>query len=112
MGIINCNDDFLCLVAYVPKNYPECDAKTWMNSVCELAVGSSLMEKLVEMKPVSDDVSTANWMQAVIKKDGDAGIFPLKMRDPCITNALAYLKKLGLFPDGNDEDDDDFCFGD
>merc|ERR1719437_284895 len=33
------------------------------------------------------------------------------MRDPCITNALAYLKKLGLFPDGDEEDDDECCFG-
>merc|ERR1719231_1901861 len=49
---------------------------------------------------------------AVAKQDGEKGKFPLKMRDEAIGASIAFLKSKGLFPDKDDDDEDDYCFGD
>ena len=36
----------------------------------------------------------------------------MKIRDPAITAANAYLKERGLFPDDDSDDDDEVCYGD
>ena len=58
------------------------------------------------------DVPAANYAVAEIAKDGDKGLFPLKMRDTAITESYNYLKKRDLFPDGDDDSEDDMVFGD
>jgi len=50
--------------------------------------------------------------KAEILKDGELGLFPLKMKDEAINQAYAYLKARKLFPDGDDESDDECCWGD
>jgi len=50
--------------------------------------------------------------KAVIEKDSDKVLFPLKMKDEAINHAYEFLKSKGLFPDGNDESDDEYVFGD
>merc|ERR1719453_1079669 len=49
---------------------------------------------------------------AVAKQDGEKGKFPLKLRDEAIGASIAFLKGKGLFPDKDDDDEDDYCFGD
>jgi len=54
-----------------------------------------------------------NWAAVKIEKDADKNLFPIKMRDPAISMAYNYLKARGLFPDGDDsEDEDEMVFGD
>merc|ERR1711972_980932 len=50
--------------------------------------------------------------KALLKNDPDKGLFVLKLKDSAIMLSINYLKKKGLFPDGNDDDDEDYVFGD
>merc|ERR1712066_105629 len=52
------------------------------------------------------DLSTS-----VVKADGDKGVFPLKIREPMLLEANNFLRKKGLFPE-DDSDDDEMVFGD
>jgi len=55
----------------------------------------------------------SNMARIEIKKDVENGVFPLKIKDSALAHGLQHLKKLGLFPDKQDDDsDDDFVFGD
>merc|ERR1712107_769587 len=51
------------------------------------------------------------YARGFITADGNTNKFPLKMKEPCITEAITILKKKGLFPD-HDSDDDEMVFGD
>lgn len=119
--ILSMTDAKICLVAYIPA-LAECDkteeisASEWLvNTVtCILksgkhddTVGEEAL-KLVESFPGNE----RTFAKAVIMKDGAKGLFPLKMKDEAINQGYAYLKARGLFPDGNDDDDDDYCWGD
>merc|ERR1712060_580989 len=44
--------------------------------------------------------------------DGDKGDFPLKIREGLILEANNFLRKKGLFPEDNSDDDDEMVFGD
>jgi len=101
------SEETMACVAYVPLNHAEnCSATEWLQSVIDLA-GAGKPE-IVNW----EGVSASSWAGCVMKKDGNAGVFPIKLRDPAITNAYTFLKKKGLFPDGDDDDEDDFVFGD
>jgi len=69
------------------------------------------MEHVVKMIGGKIEEKGALKATAVLKTDSDKGIFPLKQKDPGIMEAIAFLKKKGLFPDG-DDDEDDYVFGD
>merc|ERR1719335_1497105 len=58
------------------------------------------------MKSEAKDVCTG-----IIKTDSDKNIFPLKIREPMILEANNFLRKKGLFPEDNG-DDDEMVFGD
>jgi len=91
--------DQLAMVAYVPEaNKAELDCGEWMEHVVKM-IGGTVIDK-APLKAT-----------AVIKTDSNKGIFPLKQKDPGIMEAIAFLKKKELFPDG-DDDDDDYVFGD
>jgi len=47
-----------------------------------------------------------------VKADGDKNIFPLKIREPMILEANNFLRKKNLFPEDNDDSDDEMVFGD
>jgi len=92
--------EHLAVLAYVPEALKDSiDAREWLKKVIdtfggEVVEGSTLLAK------------------GIVKADADKGKFPLKMKEPCITEAIAYLKAKGLFPDKDDDSDDDYVFGD
>jgi len=109
--LLSMNDDKLCLVTYVPKDLSDqCSAKEWLEYVVKM-VTDSKEEKYATFEKCGD-VDEKNYYRCVIKADTENNVFPIKMRDPAVTEAYAYLKKRDLFPDGDDEDDDDYVFGD
>lgn len=106
--IMSCTDDVLALVAYVPKQHiAACSATEWMRHVCQMS--GAAMPEIINW----EGIDSASWAGAVLAKDGNKGCFPLKMRDPAITNAYSFLKARNLFPDAdNDSDDEEMVFGD
>merc|ERR1712107_526538 len=98
--IFSAGSEKLAVVAYLPDELGEkCDAIDWLKTVLGTFGGE-----------VSKD-STKTLAKGFIAADADKGKFPLKMKEPSITEAINYLKKKGLFPD-KDDSDDDFVFGD
>lgn len=110
--ILSMTDDVLTLVTYVPKNHHEkCKANEWLKHVVDLTTDMKT-DKVSEGVQTFEGVSGDAYAGIVLKKDGELGIFPLKMRDTAITHAYAYLKARDLFPDADDDDDDEYVFGD
>jgi len=105
-------DEVISAVAYVPSDKSEaCSAKEWLQDVCLNVANKAIAESVIDFE--SEGISARNWAAVSIKKDTDNNVFPIKMRDPAISMAYNYLKPRGLFPDGNDdEDDDEMVFGD
>merc|ERR1712139_369998 len=98
--IFSAGPEQLAVLAYVPDAMKgEIDAREWLKKVLALFGG--------EMVGKGSDLRASG----AIKTDSDKGKFPLKMKEPCITEAINYLKGKGLFPDV-DSDDDEMVFGD
>lgn len=90
----------LAICAYVPEDkQKELSCEDWIANVCK-EIGGTVGTK-------GKSVSTA-----FVKQDSDKGIFPLKVKDQGIMAAINFLKTKGLFPDKDDDSDDDFVFGD
>jgi len=90
----------LAIVSYVPEaKQSELSSEDWIKAVIGNFGGKVLT--------TAADVCTA-----CVKADGDKGIFPLKIRDSIILEANNYLRKKGLFPDNDDDDEDEMVFGD
>jgi len=90
----------LAIVAYVPEDkQPELDCKEWIEKVLSLFGG----------KVVTD---AKDYCQGVIPTDSNNNIFPLKIREALILEANNFLRKKGLFPEDNGDDDDEMVFGD
>jgi len=90
----------LAVICDVPETKREkISAKEWMEVVMKQLNG----------KLVKGDVGLA---VGVVVKDQAKGIFPIKLKDEGISFSIAHLKSKGLFPDNNDDSDDDFVFGD
>merc|ERR1712000_787660 len=89
----------LAVTAYVPEaKQGELECKEWLQTVLNLFSG----EVTTEGKTIC---------QGIVKADGDKGVFPLKIREPMILESNNFLRKKGLFPE-NDSDDDEMVFGD
>merc|ERR1719197_971597 len=102
--LVSINETESCaMVSYVPKKFHgQIQAESWLKDVLKL-MGA----------PDSAFVSgNANTARASIKTDSDKGLFPLKMKDAGISLSIDYLKKRGLFPDKDDDEDDEMVFGD
>jgi hypothetical protein len=116
--IFTCTDDALAVVSYVPVEHQEkCNAVEWLtNTVTEILRGGNDFVKdapaMAKELVKSCDGKEKNFAKALIKKDGEKALFPLKMKDACINHGYAYLKARGLFPDGDDDDEDEMVFGD
>merc|ERR1712194_214932 len=109
--IFSFTEDCLACVAYVPKDKAEeCPAKEWLQDTVSNIASLAVAEQVVTYE--DQGISSKNWASIAIKVDGEKGLYPIKMRDPAITVALTYLRKKGLFPTDDDEDDDDYVFGD
>merc|ERR1711972_779365 len=92
--------EHLAVLAYVPDALKDSiDAVDWLKKVLD-TFGGEIVE------------GSNTLAKGIVKADGDKGKFPLKMKEPCITEAITYLKAKGLFPDKDDDSDDDYVFGD
>jgi len=98
--IFSAGSEQLAVVAYVPKDkQKELVCKEWLEKVLSIFPGGKLVSS-------SKDVCSG-----FVKADGNNNIFPLKIREPMIIEANNFLRKLGLFPEDND-DSDEMVFGD
>jgi hypothetical protein len=98
--IFSAGTEQLAVLAYVPEEKKgECDASAWLQKVLDLHGG--------EKSPGSTDLLAKGF----IKADHNKNKFPLKMKEPSITEAIGFLKAKGLFPD-KDDDSDEIVFGD
>merc|ERR1719333_714091 len=99
--IFSAGTEQLAIIGYVPPaKKGAIDATEWMKKVVGLNGG--------EVVKGSTDV----YAKGIVKADGDKGRFPLKMKEPSITESISFLKAKGLFPDKDDASDDEFVFGD
>merc|ERR1719253_1798023 len=90
----------LAVVAYVPEEkLGEISSKDWLEAVLSSQGGSV----------VSGAPGTST---GLVKANADKGIFPLKIREPMILEANNFLRAKGLFPDVDDDSDDEMVFGD
>lgn len=97
--LFSAGDDQLAIAAYIPDDKKgEISCTDWITHVCNM-IGGKVVVKGV------------TYATAVVKTDSNKGIFPLKCKEPGITEAISFLKKKGLFPD-KDDSDDEFVFGD
>merc|ERR1712151_214600 len=97
--IFSAGTEQLAIVAYVPEaKQGECSCAEWLKVVLDSQGGV--------IKSEGKDVSTG-----FVKANADKGVFPLKIREPMILEANNFLRKKGLFPEDND-DDDEMVFGD
>merc|ERR1711934_1242331 len=98
--IFSCGTEQLAVVAYVPEEKQEqLSCEEWLKNTLSIFQG--------EVLTTGKDICTGR-----VKADGDKGIFPLKIREPMILEANNFLRKKGLFPEDNGDDDDDYVFGD
>jgi len=99
--IFSAGTEQLAVVAYVPDALKDSiDARVWLKTVLDEQAGAVAAN------------STNTLASGSVKADAEKGKFPLKIKEPCITSAITYLKSKGLFPDKDDDSDDEFIFGD
>mmetsp|Transcript_64305 Transcript_64305/g.106514 ORF Transcript_64305/g.106514 Transcript_64305/m.106514 type:complete len:137 (+) Transcript_64305:3-413(+) len=99
--LFSAGDKQLAIIAYIPEEKKgELDVREWLQKVVDLN-GGELCEGNTDL-----------YAKGIVKADGDKGKFPLKMKEPSITEAISFLKAKGLFPDKDDDSDDEFVFGD
>jgi len=101
--VFSAGTEQLAVIAYVPHGLSESiDTKEWLEKVLAL-FGGEVVECFVD--------SGNMHARGIVRADGNKGKFPLKMKEPCITEAITFLKTKGLFPD-KDDDSDEMVFGD
>lgn len=97
--IFSAGTEQLAVVSYVPKEEQgNLNCKEWLQAVLANFGGELISE--------APDVCVGR-----VKADGNKGVFPLKIREPMILEANNFLRKKGLFPE-DDSDDDEMVFGD
>lgn len=97
-------NDKLSICAYVPTSKQgKHNAEDWLKEVISM---------LDIKNPDLREDSNKTYAQIQLDKDVEKGVFPLKIRDNVTGYGLQILKKKGLFPDKDDEDDDEMVFGD
>merc|ERR1719219_1020928 len=97
--IFSAGAEQLAVVAYVPEaKMSELSGEEWLKTVLAIFGG--------EMISSEGEISTG-----CVKTNADKGVFPLKIREPMILEANNFLRKKGLFPE-DDSDDDEMVFGD
>merc|ERR1712087_57916 len=97
--IFSAGSEQLAVVAYVPEDKQgELSGEEWLKTVLSTQNG--------EVISTAKDLCTGR-----VLANADKNVFPLKIREPMILEANNYLRKKGLFPEDND-DDDDYVFGD
>jgi len=98
--VFSAGADQLAIVAYVPEDKQDkLSCEEWLNKVLSMYSGT-------QTKTGKD------YCVGFIATDGNKNVFPLKIREGLILEANNFLRKLGLFPEDNGSDDDEFVFGD
>merc|ERR1712000_588045 len=97
--IFSCGPGQLAVVAFVPE-----DKLVALN--CEEWLKATLAPFQGEVVKSDKQICTGR-----VLANPDKGVFPLKIREPMILEANNFLRKRGLFPEDN-SDDDDMVFGD
>eukprot|EP00184_Porphyridium_aerugineum_P008233 CAMPEP_0184691140 /NCGR_PEP_ID=MMETSP0313-20130426/55_1 /TAXON_ID=2792 /ORGANISM="Porphyridium aerugineum, Strain SAG 1380-2" /LENGTH=178 /DNA_ID=CAMNT_0027148795 /DNA_START=65 /DNA_END=601 /DNA_ORIENTATION=+ len=98
--IVSAGETQLAAMTYVPESKKEqLDAKAWLEGLIKQYEGTI----------VKEDKGIAI---AVIKQNGEKGIYPLKVRDELIGASIKFLQDKELFPILNDDDDDEYVYGD
>jgi len=98
--IFSAGAEQLAVVAYVPEDkQADLSCEEWLKAVLANFSG--------EIVSTAKDLCTGR-----VKTDSDKGVFPLKIREPMILEANNFLRKKGLFPEDDGDDDDDYVFGD
>jgi len=91
----------LAIVAYVPEaKQGELSCQEWLEKVVSVHSGGKIVE------------GGAEYSVGVIPANHDKNIFPLKIREGLILEANNFLRKKGLFPEDDGDDDDEMVFGD
>jgi len=106
-------ESMLNLVAYVPTHKTdEVSATEWLSHVVKMGMGTT--NGKAEDAPVlaCEGCDTKSWATCAIAQNMENNVFPIKLRDFAISEGYAYLRKKGLFPEDNEDDDDEFVFGD
>jgi hypothetical protein len=86
----------LAVIAFVPEILASMvNPADWLEAVAQ-AIGGVIFEV------------KGTWAKLMIPAGPD--VYPIKLKEPGITAAIAYLKGIGLFPDL--DDDDDIVYGD
>jgi len=97
--IFSAGSEQLAVVAYVPdEKQSVLSCEEWLKAVLDSQTG--------EMMKTAPDICIGR-----VKTNADKGVFPLKIREPMILEANNFLRKKGLFPE-DDSDDDEMVFGD
>jgi len=98
--IFSAGAEQLAVVAYVPEaKKGELSGEEWLKTVLANFSGEVISSE--------GEISTGT-----VKTNADRGVFPLKIREPMILEANNFLRKKGLFPEDDGDDDDDYVFGD
>jgi glutathione S-transferase len=98
--VFSAGTEQLAVCAYVPAvEQPNLSCEEWLKATLANFQG----------KVVSADKT---YCTGTVQANGDKGIFPLKIREPMILEANNFLRKKGLFPDNDSDDDDEMVFGD
>jgi hypothetical protein len=91
----------LAIAAYCPEDkHDKIVCEEWLQKVVSMFPGGKIHE-------VAKDLCIGE-----IPTNSDKNIFPLKIREALILEANNYLRKLGLFPEDDGDDDDEMVFGD
>jgi len=99
--VFSAGTEQLALVAYVPDSKQgELDCAEWLQKVVSMHPGGKIIE------------SGKEYSIGCIPTDADKGVFPLKIREGLILEANNFLRARGLFPDNDDDSDDEMVFGD
>jgi len=91
----------LAIVAYLPEaKQSEMVCEEWLQKVVALYGGGKVLS------------AAKDYCVGIIPTNSDKNVFPLKIRESLILEANNFLRKKGLFPEDNSDDDDDMVFGD
>jgi len=98
--VFSAGTEQLAVCAYVPEEKQgELSCEEWLKATLQNFQG--------EVVSAGKEFSTG-----IVKANSDKGVFPLKIREPMILEANNFLRKKGLFPDNDSDDDDEMVFGD
>eukprot|EP00474_Spongospora_subterranea_P008488 CRZ08946.1 hypothetical protein [Spongospora subterranea] len=103
--IFSCDAEKLLACAYVPTPLAaDINVLEWLNDVLSKYSG-----KILCAEP---EVEGGFMAKGYVDVNAEAGVFPLKIRDPALKIAIQYLIGKGQFPDDDDDEEEEEAMGD